>query len=142
MSLDALEAELRLLDKEPRCCFVAGAIIDGTDRSNMRRIKYEHKRVDKKTGETIIDKPTLRDVPRHLIPLDVDSLPCPDGIDPKDLIAAASYIRSQLPTAFRNVACVAQATSGHCIKAGLRFRMFFLLGSSANVRRDKDMAGA
>lgn len=49
VSLDALEAELRLLDKEPKCCFVAGAITDGTDRSNMRRIKLEHK--NKKTGE-------------------------------------------------------------------------------------------
>lgn len=126
LSLDALEAELRALDKEPRCCFVAGAIVDGCDRENMRRIKYEHKRIDKKAGETIIDKPTLRDVPRFLIPLDVDSLPCPDGIDPKDLIAAATYIRSQLPSAFHNAACVAQATSGHCIKDGLRLRIFFL----------------
>lgn len=127
LSLDDLEAELRVLDNEPRCCFVAGAIIDGSDRENMRRIKYEHKRIDKKTGEAVIDKPTLHDVPRFLIPLDVDSLPCPDGIDPKDLTIAASYIRSQLPPVFRNAACVAQATSGHCIKSGLRFRMFFLL---------------
>ncbi|MGD9925448.1 MAG: hypothetical protein AB7V13_28975, partial [Pseudorhodoplanes sp.] len=127
LSLDALETELRLLNKESRHCFVAGAIIDGSDRNNMRRIKYEHKRTDKKTGETIIDKPTLHDVPRHLIPLDVDSLPCPDGIDPTDLIAAASYIKSQLPPVFHHAACIAQATSGHCIKDGLRFRVFFML---------------
>ncbi|MEK4034113.1 VapE domain-containing protein [Methylocystis sp. IM2] len=123
VSLDALEAELRLLDKEPRCCFVAGAVAEGTDRSKMRRIKLEHK--DKKTGE--VHPPTLRDVPRRLLPLDVDSLDCPDGADPKDLNAAAAHIRAQLPSALRNAACIAQATSGHCIKPKLRFRMFFLM---------------
>jgi hypothetical protein len=132
-SLDALEVELRVLDKDPKCCFVAGAIIDGSDRSNMRRLKLEHK--DEKTGA--VHPPTLRDVPRYLLPLDVDSLPYPAGIDPKDLNAAAMHIRSQLPEALRNAACIAQATSGHCIKDGLRFRFFFLMNRPLTSREIK-----
>jgi hypothetical protein len=151
VSLDALEAELRSLDKEPRCCFVAGAIIEGSDRSNMRRIKEPHKVIDKKTKQVLrVDQPTLRDVPRYLLPLDVDSLDCPDGLDPKDLTAAAAHIRAQLPSALRNAACIAQATSGHCIKGGLRFRIFFPMDRSltsaeikawmANVKAPVDLS--
>jgi P4 family phage/plasmid primase-like protien len=121
-SLAVLYNELVALAAQPKCCFVAGAIIDGSDRNHMRRLKLEH--TDKKTGE--VAKATLRDVPRHLIPMDLDALACPDGLDRKDLRAVAAYIRSQLPPAFHNVACVAMATSGHLLKDGLRFRMFFL----------------
>jgi hypothetical protein len=108
---------LRALERTPYCEIVAGAIVEGANRSRMRRLKND----DPDTG----DKATLKDVPRHVLPLDVDRVATPRELDPRDLGAAAKAVRSALPKAFHGAACVAVATSGYLLKPGLRFRCWF-----------------
>ena len=114
---EQLIALLKVLERRPDCEIVCGAIVETANRWRMRRLKND----DPKTG----DKATLEDVPRHVFPLDVDSVATPVGLDPHDLETAATAVRSALPKAFDGVACVAVATSGYLLKPDLRFRCWF-----------------
>lgn len=107
---------LAVLSRQPCCCVVAGAIVEGANRAKMRRLCHVAK-----DGAPA----TLLDVPRYVLPLDVDTVAVPDGLDARDLRAAASAVREALPKPFHSAACVAVATSGYRLKPGLRFRMWF-----------------
>ena len=74
---EQLIALLKVLERRPDCEIVCGAIVETANRWRMRRLKND----DPKTG----DKATLEDVPRHVFPLDVDSVATPVGLDPHDL---------------------------------------------------------
>ena len=109
---DLLIALLRKLESRPRCAIVHGAIAPGVFRFNMLR-------------RSVTPPITLIDTPRFVFGLDVDTIACQPGLDPRELELCAAYVRSLLPPAFRNVRCIAVATSGHCLKDGLRFRAWF-----------------
>lgn len=114
---EALASVLRRLECSPRQAIVTGAIAPGADPARMRRLG----RPDPDTGA----EATLLDVPRAVIPLDLDRVAAPPELDPRDLHGCADRARRALPPAFHNASCVAAATSGHCLKPGLRFRLWF-----------------
>jgi hypothetical protein len=117
--LDALHRLLvKLLDK-PRVCVLRGEIADPDRARGVRRLVHP----DSKTG----DAPTLRDVPRAWLALDLDGVPLPAEVDPRDLNPCADIALATLPAAFRRVAHIAQATASHGIKPGARLRLWFLL---------------
>ncbi|WP_363348288.1 hypothetical protein [Methylocystis echinoides] len=118
-NLQSLFDLLSTLQHRPDCCLVHGAIVEGTNTNYARRLMRD----DMKTGE----RATLFDVPRRLLALDLDSVPCPDWLDPRDLEAVTRYLRKLLPEAFHGVACIGAATGSHLLKPGLRYRLFFML---------------
>ncbi|WP_372623051.1 hypothetical protein [Falsiroseomonas sp.] len=115
----------RLLHR-PDCCVVRGEILDPARARGVRRLV----RRDLESG----DEPTLRDVPRRWLALDLDSVPLPAGADPRDLAGCARAVMPLLPGAFGWASCVVQATASHGIKAGARLRLWFWL--------DRPMTGA
>ena len=77
-------------------------------------------------GDPLVgDAPTLREVPRRWLALDLDSVPLPPGLDPRDLAACARAVLPLLPAPFRRAAVVAAATASHGIKPGARLRLWF-----------------
>ncbi|WP_203069872.1 hypothetical protein [Falsiroseomonas ponticola] len=114
--LAALAMLLEELAQRPDTCVVRGAILDADRTHGVRRLLHR----DPKTGEA----PTLREVPRRWIALDVDSLPVPEGMDPADLVANARAILPLLPAPFRVAKLVVQATASHGIKPGARLRLW------------------
>jgi hypothetical protein len=117
--LDALAELLERMQAGPRFCMVRGAIADAARVRGVRRPLHP----DRETGE----QPTLRDVPRAWVALDVDGVALPAGIDPRNLEACARHVVALLPPAFRGARCVVQATAGHAIKPGARLRLWFWL---------------
>jgi hypothetical protein len=85
-----------LLELEPYAhqYIVRGAILPDVKPTELvRAIKRQY---DK-------DTPTLKDTARRWALLDIDSVPCPDHIDPiTDPKSAIDYILTVLPTPFRN----------------------------------------
>lgn len=73
---------------------------------------------DPETG----DAPTLREVPRRWVAVDLDSVAMPAGTDPRDLAACARIVRHALPHGFRDAAAIVTATASHGIKPGARLR--------------------
>ncbi|NGM20707.1 hypothetical protein G3576_11845 [Roseomonas stagni] len=112
----ALATLLEEFEQRPDMCVVRGAILDADRAHAVRRLLHR----DPKTGEA----PTLREVPRRWIALDVDSLPVPEGMDPADLEANARAILPLLPAPFRVAKLVVQATASHGIKPGARLRLW------------------
>lgn len=119
LTLAFLETLLRDLIQRRNTCVLRGAIIDPQKAQGQRRLLHP----DPKTG----DPPTLREASRAWVALDIDGLPLPAGVDPRDLEACALVVRSVLPQAFHGVACVVTATASHGIKPGARLRPWFLL---------------
>ena len=117
--LAALAELVRRLVTVPRCCIVRGEPIDPARLSRVRRLKDP----DLETGEA----PTLREVPRRWIALDVDSVPVPAGTDLHDLAACARAVLPRLPFAFREATALVQATAGHTLKPGVRLRLWYWL---------------
>ncbi len=113
-NLAALSEVLRDLLTAPRCCILRGAPVAGERMDRVRRLLHP----DPETG----DAPTLREVPRRWVAVDLDSVPLPHGTDPRDLAACAGAVRRYLPHAFRDAAAIVQATAGHGIKPGARLR--------------------
>lgn len=113
-SLAALADVLRELLTAPRCCILRGEPVTGERMERVRRLLHP----DPETGEA----PTLREVPRRWCAVDLDSVPLPDGTDPRDLAACARAVRRFLPHAFRDAAGIVQATASHGIKPGARLR--------------------
>lgn len=112
--LAGLYSLLRDLLKAPRCCIVRGEPIDPARGAHVRRLLHRCP----ETG----DAPTLREVPRRWVAVDVDGLPLPAGLDPSDLAACARVVRSALPHAFRDAAAIVGATASHGMKPGARLR--------------------
>jgi hypothetical protein len=113
-SLVALHALLRRLLPAPRCCIVRAEPVTGQPMRRVRRLLHPCP----ETG----DAPTLREVPRRWVAVDLDGLPAPAGTDPRDLAACAKLARAALPHAFRDAAGIIAATAGHGIKPGARLR--------------------
>jgi hypothetical protein len=117
--LGALHHLLGALADQRDCAIVRGAIADPGRTRNVRRLLRD----DPATG----DRATLREVPRAWISLDCDSVPLVAGSDPTDLAECARQAIALLPDAFRDAACIAQATASHGIKPGARLRLWYWL---------------
>ena len=115
--LDHLARILTKLLNRPACCIVRGAIADRARVSGVRRLVY----TCRETGEA----PTLLDVHRQWISLDVDGVVRPDHIPAADLVACARVAIALLPAEFRKARCIVQATSTHGLKPGSRLRLWF-----------------
>jgi hypothetical protein len=114
---------LKQLEQRRDLAVVRGKPSDPERTSGVRRLLY----ADPKTGE----QPTLVDVPRRWLALDIDSLPRPDWIDVTDLIGCAAVVINRLPSAFRDAAFVVQGTAGHGLKPGIRIRLWCWLSRPA-----------
>ena len=117
---------LRHLLHRPDCAVVRGAIADSERVRHVRRLAH----TDPKTG----DMPTLLDVPRCWLALDMEGVDRPAGVPAADLAACAGEAIRRLPEAFHGVACIAQATAGHGIKPGCRVRLWYWLSRPATGR--------
>ena len=117
--LAALADLLRHLAPLSRCCIVRGEPIDPARVARVRRLLHP----DAETGEL----PTLREVPRRWVAVDVDGVPVPAGTDLHDLAACARAVVPRMPHAFRDVAGIVTATASHGIKPGVRLRLWYWL---------------
>jgi hypothetical protein len=122
-SLDALYGIIATLLPRPDLAIVRGAIADPARTRGVRRLLH----ADTETG----DLPTLCDVPRRWVALDMDGIPAPAGLGVTDLHACLATARPILPSAFRDAALIVQATAGHAIKPGLRLRVWAWLSRPA-----------
>jgi hypothetical protein len=115
--IDHLEEDLRrLLDQHDRC-IVRGAIADPGRCRGVRRLL--HADAD--------DPPSLVDVPRRWLALDIDGLSRPADMPASDIPRCAEIAISRLPGEFHGGRCVAQGTANHGVKPGLRLRLWFWL---------------
>jgi hypothetical protein len=117
--LNVLAQLLEILEQRPDCCIVRGAIAAPLRTRGVRRLLH----FDPATG----DAPTLCEVPRRWVALDIDRVPRPASIAPTDLQGCATVAIEALPAAFRVARYIVQATAGHGIKPGLRLRLWFWL---------------
>jgi hypothetical protein len=117
--LAALADMLHVWLRAPRFCIVRAEPIDSTRTVRVRRLLHPCP----VTGEA----PTLREVARRWVAIDVDSVPVPSGTDLRDLAACARAVLPCLPHAFRDAACIVNATASHGIKPGVRLRLWFWL---------------
>jgi hypothetical protein len=118
-NLQELNNLIERLIENRRLCVVRGELVAGASAKGIRRLVHRDPETD--------DAPTLRDVPRQWLALDIEGVERPSGLDLADLTACARFALSHLPNAFRSVACVVQATAGHGIKPDLRLRLWFWL---------------
>ncbi len=114
-SLEDVQALLRRLAGRPDC-----AVIRGEPTGPMRDVR-RLLHADPRTG----DAPTLRDVPRRWLALDIERTPLPPSVPPDDLIACARIALRELPAPFRAARCLAQATGSHGLRPDLRLRLWF-----------------
>jgi hypothetical protein len=122
--LDHLAGILRSLLPCWDRCAVRGSLINGSAASRIRRLYHP----DPETG----DQPTLYEVPRRHVAVDVDNVPLPLGIAMTDIAACARIAIQSLPLEFHGRACIAMATGGHGIKPGvIRLRLWFWLDGAA-----------
>jgi hypothetical protein len=114
--LAALERLLRRLERRPDCCVVRGKPADPERVCGVRRLLTP----DRETG----DQPTLVEVPRRWVPLDIDHLALPDWIEQADLLGCAVVVIRKLAVEFQKAAFVVQATASHGLKPGIRVRLW------------------
>jgi hypothetical protein len=120
VSVEDLAGLAAALDAVRRDEFVIrGEPLDGTSRNAAPRRAHP----DPVTGAPA----TFREVPRRHLLLDLDDLPGPYPVDPRDGELAAAFARARLPPAFARASCWWQLTAGHTIKPGLRLRLAFWL---------------
>jgi hypothetical protein len=99
----------------------AAVIGKTTDAAVMgaRRLMYD----DPKTGE----RATLIATAHYWVPIDLDSVPCPEGLDPiADPEAAVTHtVHQYLPAEMYDCDVLWQFTSSAGIKPGIRLRLVF-----------------
>jgi hypothetical protein len=117
--LDDLETLLCRLITRPDCAVIRGKPIDPARCDNVRRLQY----ADRDTGYP----PTVRDVPRQWVALDMDAVTRPDSVPVADLEACGRLALALLPPSFAAAACIVQATGGHGFKPGARLRLWYWL---------------
>ena len=117
--LDALAALLARLLAHPDCCIIRGAPLAGPRARGIRRLLF----ADRATGE----EPTMRDVPRRWLALDMENITRPEGVAASDLTGCAAAAVATLPHAFHHAHCIVQASASHGIKPDLRLRLWFWL---------------
>jgi len=105
-----------LLDTISSCkqsLVVRGQPLSGINRERATRTLRDQ--IDPETGE-VLETATLESVPRHWLLLDIDGVPCPEGMNIFDADVVVPYISSLLPAQFYGVSC-----PGHLLRAmGLR----------------------
>jgi hypothetical protein len=106
-------------------CVVRGSLINGSPATGIRRLF----RPDNETG----DQPTLYEVPRRHVAIDVDgdAIHRPPEIAATDIASCARIAISRLPVEFHGRACVAVATGSHGLRPGVRLRLWFWLDGAA-----------
>ncbi len=119
MDLAALLKLLQRLLPRPDCCVVRGELLAGERAEGIRRLLY----VDGKTG----DQPTMRDVPRRWLALDIEGVLLPAGVQPSDLAGCAAAALAAFPPTFHGAACVVQASASHGLKPDLCLRVWVWL---------------
>jgi hypothetical protein len=108
------------------CAVVRGTIADAGRVRHVRRLAH----ADTKTG----DIPTLRDVARCWLALDMEGVDKPAYVPATDLARCACVVIGRLPAVFHGVECIAQATASHGIKPGCRVRLWYWLTRPATGR--------
>src|SRR6266481_1926826 len=120
-SIDDLAQLLSELDHCPTTFVVRGRPAEGIDRH------YAYRRLHPRTqSDGTIEPATIEPAEHPWIPLDLDSIPCPEWLDPvHEPARTVEYVVSQLPEEFDGVTCWGLFTSGQGIKLGIRMRLFF-----------------
>jgi hypothetical protein len=113
--LAALDLLLHELAWHRGVCVVRAAPADPAHVTGVRRLLRDHE-----DGEA----PTLLEVPRRWLAIDVDHLPRPNWVEVTDLFACACVAVQKLPAEFRKAAFVIQATASHGLKPGIRVRLW------------------
>lgn len=115
-NIDELSALVTRLQSASQSFVIRGSIAPGTDRATMLR------RLHDKPGAPATIIPTAR----HWVGLDIDSLKCPDHIDPvHDIEEVVEFVVSKLPPEFEGASCHWALTSSAGIKPGIRLRLWF-----------------
>nr|WP_321984033.1 hypothetical protein [uncultured Lichenicoccus sp.] len=112
------------------CAIVRGAPVDPERVVRVRRLLH----LDPVTG----DAPTLIDVPRRWLALDMDGVGRPEHVSAADLEACGRLAIATLPPEFQGVQCIVAASASHGLKPGCRLRLWFLLSrptSGAELKR-------
>jgi hypothetical protein len=110
---------LQQLLYRPDCAVVRGQIADPDRVRHVRRLLHQ----DPKTREP----PTLREVPRAWLAVDVESVERPAGIPAADLAGCAHKAIQLLPDAFLSACRIVQASGSHGIKPDIRLRLWYWL---------------
>jgi len=114
-----LAALLKLLQRllpRPDCCVIRGELLAGERAEGVRRLLH----LDRKTG----DQPTIRDVPRRWLALDIEGVLLPHDVQPSDLSGCAAVALATFPPTFHGAACVVQASASHGLRPDLRLRVW------------------
>lgn len=114
--LPALLVLLKRLLARPDCCVIRGELLAGKRAEGIRRLLH----VDGNTG----DQPTIRDVPRRWLALDIEGVLLPPAVPPSDLAGCAAAALATFPTTLQGAACIVQASASHGIKPDLRLRVW------------------
>lgn len=104
-------------------CVVRGSPIHGSPAIGIRRLFH----ADAKTG----DQPTLYEVPRRWVAIDVEGIARPAGIPATDIAGCAQAAIQHLPAEFHGRACIAVATGSHGIRPDSRLRLWYWLDGAA-----------
>ena len=111
-TIDELAAVLAEIEQDPRSFIVRGTPAEGVDPAHAYRRLHPRKGAD---GP--VEPATLRAAARYWVPLDIDSIPCPEWLDPvQEPARTVEYVVSQLPEEFHGVTCWGSFTSGQGIK--------------------------
>lgn len=105
------------LSERRDCCAVRGGIADRARTRGVRRLLHAD-------GG---DAPTLVDVPRAWLALDIDGMPLPDCIDRRSVFECAMTAINALPVAFRGAGFAAQASTSFGRKPGAHLRLWCVL---------------
>jgi hypothetical protein len=120
-NIEELADVLAEIEQDPRSCVVRGKPAEGIDR------EHAYRRVHPRTAKDgTIEPATLCAAGHHWVPLDIDSLSCPEGIDPvRQPDQTVEHVVGHLPEEFHGVTCWWAFTSGQQVKPGIRIRLFF-----------------
>ena len=121
--LAGILAVLQRLLPRPECCVIRGELLAGDRAAGIRRLLYP----DKDTGEP----PSVRDVPRRWLALDMEGVALPPDVPAADLAGCACIALATLPAAFHAAACIVQASASHGLRPDLRLRLWMWLDRPA-----------
>ena len=121
--LATLLALLHRVLRNPECCAIRGEVLAGERAYRIRRLLHP----DTETG----DLPTLQDVPRRWLALDMEGVALPPDVPAADLAGCARIALATLPPIFHDAACIVQASASHGFRPDLRLRLWVWLSRPA-----------